>query len=361
MQTGSFPQVTGDAWRRAFTIIIGLAMVAGLMLSFLSLFEVCTSGCSAGSQYRIFGVPFSPFGVTFFTFANLLWWGGFKESRLLLPLKLLVGSAFGAEIYFLYLQKYVIRQWCPVCLSIFVCVAVLAIVFAAMEIKQYRQAMMTNNRSEAMRHLRTGLSSLGAVAVGLLMVIVGVTKTQSVYADAVGEKTLFFGKSTAPVDVYVFTDWFCPACRKAEPFIELKGPEIAKKARLFFIDVPIHDDSMNYVPYNLSFLLNEKVNYLTLRNKLAHLAGDDKEKRPTDAQVEKIAESVGTTYKQLNYAEVAQGVKFFQEVAAKYGVDSTPIVIIVNPKSKKMKRLTGVKEIKKADFTKLIDEVTGKE
>lgn len=342
-------------------IIISLAMVGGLLLSFLSLFEVCTSGCSSGSQYRIFGVPFSPFGVTFFTFANLLWWVSFKESRLLLPLKLLIGSALGAEIYFLYLQKYVIKQWCPVCLSIFVAVAVLACAFAVDEVRRYKEARMTNNRSEAMRHIRTGLSSLGAIAVGLLMVIFGVTKTQSVYADVVGEKTLFFGKSSAPVDVYVFTDWFCPACRKAEPFIELKAPEISKKARLFFIDVPIHDDSMNYVPYNLSFLLKEKANYLTLRNKLAHLAGDDNEKRPTDTQVEKIAESVGTKYQQLNYAEVNLGIKFFQEVAAKYGVDSTPIVVIVNPKSKKMKRLTGVKEIKKADFTKLIDEVTGKD
>jgi uncharacterized membrane protein len=332
MQAPTFYQMNSTFWQCCVTALTAMAFVAGLGMSLLSLWEMCTSACAAGLQYRIFGMHFAPIGIAFFALAGLAWLMSLKE-----PLHLFTAAALGAETYFVYLQKFVIGQWCPLCLGIFACVATLAVIFSVDTLK---------NRSETMRNL-------GALILGFFIVFFGVTKEQSVYADVVGEKTLFFGNKSSPVDVYVFTDWFCPACRKAEAFIERKAPEVAKKARLFFIDVSVHEDSMNFLPYNLSFIVNEKAKYLKLRQKLAQLALNDK--TPNDEQVEQIAKSLGTSYKQLNYAEISLGTKFFEEMTAKYGIDSTPTVVIVNPSTKKMTRLVGVKEIKKANFLALIE------
>lgn len=346
MQTQTYLRTSSVIWRRIFVTLISMGLAAGLGMSLISLWEICTSACAAGHKYRIFGIPFAPLGVAFFTFAGLGWLISFKRPEVLMPVKLMICAALGSELYFLYLQKFVIGQWCPVCLGIFAAVATLASVFGI--------DYLVRNRSESMRNFfNASLPSLGALVMGFVVVFAGVTKAQSVYAGVVGESTLFFGNKSSPVDVYVFTDWFCPACRKAEPYIVRKAPEMAKKARLFFIDVSIHDDSMNFLPYNLSFMLNEKTKYLKLRQKLEKLAQEDK--TPSDAQVEKIAESLGTKYKQLNYAEVNLAIKYFEEVTAKYGIESTPTVIIVNPTSKKMTRLTGVKEIKKANFLALVE------
>ena len=35
-------------------------------------------------------------------------------------------------------------------------------------------------------------------------------------------------------------------------------PRIMKKAGLMFVDRAIHPETMNYIPYNLSFMINEK-------------------------------------------------------------------------------------------------------
>ena len=61
-----------------------------------------------------------------------------------------------------------------------------------------------------------------------------------------------------------------------------------KKARLIFVDMPVHDESVNYIPYNLAFMLNDKDKYFILRRKLTQLAL--KETSPTEEQIKALAE-----------------------------------------------------------------------
>lgn len=352
-----FADTHGARLRFAMALLVSLALAAGLTLSILSWIDVCTSACAEGHQYKLFGLSFAFVGVLFFAAVSILWVVSAHREVLLAPLKLIIAAALGAELHFLSIQKFVIGKWCPLCLGIFACVALLAIIFSVDYLARLVRMIEQKNRSEIMIYCANGIRALTALVVGFVVVFLGVSKPQSVYAETVGADTLFFGSRNNPVEVYVFTDWFCPACRKVEPYIEKQAPSIAKKAKLYFIDVPIHEDSLNYTPYNLSFMLKEKTKYLKLRQKLQKLAMKDP--TPQEAEVEQIAESLGTKYHQLDYAEVNQGIKYFQSLANKYGVEATPMIVIVHPQSSnKPIKLTGIKEIKKADFNKLIEEAS---
>lgn len=343
--------------RFGMALLVGLALATGLTLSLLSWIDLCTSACAEGHKYKMFGLSFAFVGVLFFAAVSILWVVSARREVLLTPFKLIIAAALGAELHFVYIQKFIIGKWCPLCLGIFACVATLAIVFLVDYIARLVRVIEQENRSEIMVYCANGIRALTALMVGFVVVFLGVSRPQSVYAEAVGADTLFFGSKKNPVEVYVFTDWFCPACRKVEPYIERQAPAIAKKAKLYFIDVPINEDSLNYTPYNLSFMLKEKTKYLKLRQKLEKLA--IKDPTPEEAEVEQIAESVGTKYHRLDYAEVNQGIKYFHSIANKYGVEATPMIVIVNPKSSnKPVKLTGIKEIKKADFEKLIEEAS---
>src|ERR1700738_2273075 len=94
--------------------------------------------------------------------------------------------------------------------------------------------------------------------LGLCALFLILTHANKGFSATIDQDAVYFGKKSSPVEVYVFSDWFCPACRRVESIIEQKAPEIAKNARLFFIDIPIHDESINYLPYNLSFMVKEK-------------------------------------------------------------------------------------------------------
>src|SRR3972149_11665791 len=69
---------------------------------------------------------------------------------------------------------------------------------------------------------------------------------------------LALGKPDSEIEVYVFTDWFCTACRKAEPDMEKAYPDIMRRGELPFIDMPIHAATMNFIPYHPSFFAREK-------------------------------------------------------------------------------------------------------
>ena len=123
-------------------------------------------------------------------------------------------------------------------------------------------------------------------------------------------KSLAFGDTKSSTEVYILTDWFCPACRAVEPEI-LKGARKAmRQAKVIFVDYPIHPETYNYIPYNLSFIVREKEKYLRIREALAILARKTKEPTPEDVQA--AVSPLGVKYVQLNYADVVAGMQLFQ-------------------------------------------------
>ena len=207
-----------------------------------------------------------------------------------------------------------------------------------------------------LKKLSDALATCAVAIVGFTVAFVGIAKIESTFANtnSRGENPAF-GNMNSPVEVYFFTDWFCTACRKTEPKFEEKLPVVFTKARVYFIDVPIHENSFNFLPYNLSFMLKHKAEYLKLRRSLVELA--QRNQSPNDADVEKLAKANGVEYQQLDYSEINEGQKYFKEIAKKYSVDSTPALVITNPKTKKTRKFSGYKQISEANISHIIDQL----
>ena len=216
-------------WRRVFDALVGVLLIAAVVLSGLSWWEVCTTACGEGHKYRLFGYQFEVLGMAFFVAALLVYAASFFWVSMGWLLRAMVFGALGAEIYFLYVQKFLIAQWCPLCLAIASTVGTIAVIFVVQFFKDRENAVHSQNRSQIMKTTWGGWGSLSALVLGLIVGFVGVAKEEYSFAAA---DSMVFGDAQSPIQVYVFEDWFCPACRKAQPTLEKLYPQIMQKAQL---------------------------------------------------------------------------------------------------------------------------------
>ena len=189
--------------------------------------------------------------------------------------------------------------------------------------------------------------------VGLGAAITGVKKE----AQA-AEPNLFLGRTSSATTVYFVSDWFCPACRKAEPAIEKMYPELAKSVRIGFVDFPIHRETTNFTPYNLQFLTFEKGKYISLRKALADLAL--KTKNPSEADVKAAIAPLGVKLRPMSYSDTLYGMQSNLMIYRGYNVNSTPTVVVANDKTKKNKLLVGDVQINLAAVKAAIADVEKK-
>jgi len=194
------------------------------------------------------------------------------------------------------------------------------------------------------------LAGMGATAMGL--------KKPDALAAGLPVKSLAFGDEESSTEVYMITDWFCPACRVAEPEI-LKGARKAmRKAKVVFVDYPVHPETFNFIPYNLSFIVREKAKYLEIREAMAALAKRTKEPTPEDVQA--AVSPLGVKYVPLNYVDVMAGMQYFSSLVKKFKVPGTPSVVVLDSRTGKTKTLYGILEITSDNIMKAVAEVPGK-
>ena len=183
-------------------------------------------------------------------------------------------------------------------------------------------------------------------------------KKPDAMAAAVTAETMAFGPADSNQAVYIISDWFCSACRGAEPEI-IKGAQAAmKQAKVYFVDYPIHPETMNYIPYNLAFMTTEKEKYLKIREALAALTLKTKE--PTPENVQAAVSPLGVRYVPLNYADVFAGTQIQTSVINRFKPSGTPEVIVFDLKTEKTIRLSGKKEITSENILKAISEISAK-
>ena len=194
------------------------------------------------------------------------------------------------------------------------------------------------------------LAGLGVTATGL--------KKPDAVAAGLPATSFVFGDAGSSAEVYVVTDWFCPACRAAEPEI-LKGVRIAmRKTKVIFVDYPIHPETFNFIPYNMSFIVREKAKYLEIREAMAALARKTKEPTPDDVQA--AVSPLGVKFVPLNYVDVMAGMQYFSSVVQKFKVPGTPSVVVLDSRTGKSKTLYGSAEITSDNILKTVAEVSGK-
>jgi protein-disulfide isomerase len=314
----------------------GLAMA--LVLSFFLAVGLCTEACKATYEWTIFGMKFPFFGIGFFAFCLLLF--HFRDRPVVRELfPAVIAGAWGAEFTFLYVQHSIIQRWCPMCLAVASCVWLAGI---ALVIDSFydRKKQPGSGRGVTMRYLSRGIILVALMVAGSYVAFVGLGDPTSSHAEPL---PVALGNMSAEVEVYVITDWFCVACRKAEPDLERAYTNIMSRAKLVFVDMPIHAESMNFIPYNLSFLIREKERYLEIRKALLRLSQRTKE--PTQEDVQNAVTPMGVTYRPLNYADVNAGVQYFQSVVKAFDVQGTPAMVVYNRKTKNIKVLNGISDL----------------
>jgi uncharacterized membrane protein len=337
---------------------IAVPLAAAWILSAMSWLGICSGGCEGTHLYRFFGFPLSPLGVGFFTVCGLafLTRNRYRLSGFLIPL--LLSGALGSEFVLVWIQKYVIGKWCPMCVGIAFSVAAACVAIALEQLPGVAIRIRGEERNLVMKRLAVKTALIfSAFLAGIGISALGLSKPD-VYAAGLPVKSLAFGDTESSSEVYIVTDWFCPACRAAEPEILIGARKAMRQAKVIFVDYPIHPETLNYIPFNLSLIIREKEKYLQIREAMATLARKTKEPTPEDVQA--AVSPLGVKYVPLNYADVLGGMQYFNTLIKKFKVPGTPSVVVLDSRTGKTKTLFGISDITSDNIMKTLAEVSGK-
>ena len=110
----------GAGSRRTLSILLWLAVSTGWLVSIFSVIqELCmVSACRDTAVFTIFGLNMGWFGIAYFSLVLIVQWLRNKDCRLDWVFTALLFSGMGAELRLLWIQKYVIGGWCPLCVTI---------------------------------------------------------------------------------------------------------------------------------------------------------------------------------------------------------------------------------------------------
>lgn len=333
-----------SARSKIVSMLTAVTLLTGLVLSVMSGLKICSDMCSETATYSLLGLDFGLVGAGFFSLMLLLWtlrrsWR-FCENLLLYG----VCAAAGAEARLIWIQKYEIGAWCPVCLGIAATIAV------AMLALSYERMTGAVRGVEVKTRIINAVVMTLALLIGFGSALFGVQKEA-----AAAELDIYFGKRKSDTTVYFVGDWFCPVCRKIEPDIGKIFSELKPTVRLAFVDMPIHPESANFTPYHLQFILYEKEKYLSLRHALDELSRSTK--TPTPEQVQAAVTPFGVTLRPQNFMEILNGVRQFETIYKGFKVSGTPSVVVDNTRTKKRKLLVGSNEINRTAIKAAIAEV----
>lgn len=316
-----------------------IAILCGMALSILSWIGVCTEACREGHEYTLFGMRFEAIGVFYFVALLLSYILSWVRSSLILVTGALLAAGIGSEIMFLIIQKYMLAHWCPICLGIAASLLLATIAFAALHLQIPRGVRQKELQRMMLRHLRLTFAGLGIGFLGFFAAFFGVAKPEKPPLETTFEQSLVLGDPQQNVDVFFFTSWICPACRRFEPSLERLLPQIYDKASVIMVDAGTDDKTINYLPFNLTFMVTDKKNYIKLRHMLKEIA--DSTDHPTEEQVEKAMRDLDFQYQELEYANVLKAVEYYQKLAERFKITALPTCIVCNKSTHKEAKLEG--------------------
>lgn len=324
-----------------------------ILLTIASWVHLCSESCVEGHKYVMYGMKFEPFGLAIFSTALVLQLYTARYPRLSVLVAWIIAGSLGGEVWFIYAQHSIIGAWCPICLAIAASIGVAAMAALFLHWSHAKKQLKGEDRK---MHTFRGLPSLGMLVLGFVIAFLGFAKENPLLAEQTSFKdSITFGDKSSPIEVYVFTDWFCPACRIVEPRLVTMAPKVEKKAKLIFVDMQIHKDSLNFTPYNLSFMIHNKTKYFDLRKVLNTLS--QKNSSPTETDVQDAIKPLGVSYNELNFSDISLGVKLYKSLAKQFNIESTPTIVIINTSNKKGKKLSGASEITEENVMKAIDSL----
>jgi len=161
----------GMRHRRTMSILLWLAVFTGFAVSLFTLIEeLClATACSDAASFTFFGLGLGWLGIVYFSFILLLLWLRQKFILLNWALAAMVFSGIGSEFRLLWIQKYIIGGWCPLCVSI--CCAL----FLAALLLMIEKIQETGSAQDNGKKIVGWLAFVAAmIAIGLATAVVGV-------------------------------------------------------------------------------------------------------------------------------------------------------------------------------------------
>ena len=317
-------------------IVVYAWILVGLILSVLTHFGWCSlDGCNQLLGIGVFNISMSIWGVIFFLTLGILI--PFTELRLLSLLKTtLLASALGVEITLIYIQ-WITTEFCPLCLG------VTFIVFA----------LCIKEACEIISQVRPLKSNLGFVTTRSFLIIAGfatgilvsqeVKKELNVNGPAPSIETAMssdsipcIGKECDYPVIRIYSDYFCPACRRQEPIINEVIEAARDEAGIYFCDLPTHGNMGKL--YIASFIAclsgnNNSDNILNARDILFELAS---RQINNGSSIKECLEANGVCMN-LDATSINECFRKYRELAMKDCVKTTPTVVIEGKDGKKAK------------------------
>lgn len=285
--------------------------------------QLCAAKC-AFIQGDILGIDLNIFGILFYSLllvSLLVYRNFYTKNWLIKAIAAVVAVGVGAE---LILIKFQVENsvYCPKCLISGFFFLVLFFLVA--------------------RHLKKWVIIL-LVAAGLLFT--SFTFNGSVIPSYAVESNPQFGAEKAPIEIIVYSDYFCSYCRKIDGQVNTILGKLKDRARIRFVDVPLHPGSLEYDEIFL-YTWFASGNNLKTAVIVRELLFDEAVKKTDQAGVISLLKSKGI---QLNIdKEKARSVfrGFYNESIKTDKVSSTPTVVIV--KGGERKKYVGAKAVLKA-------------
>jgi len=118
MQNFVVPVRTG--YQRTVSALLWLAIVICWLVSIFSVIqELCmVTACRDTVAFTFMGINLGWLGIFYFSLLLILLWQRWKSIWLDWALVAMVFAGVGAEFRLLWIQKYIIGGWCPLCVSI---------------------------------------------------------------------------------------------------------------------------------------------------------------------------------------------------------------------------------------------------
>lgn len=284
--------------KRSLTVILALAGIIVVLA-----YQFCFGSCS-NLKGSVLGIDLKYLGILYMIAILVL---VLTRQTLLGLLALAFGS--GGEIF---LIGYQVRSgvYCPYCL-----------IFAAVVLLAF---FINFERS------RKGLTALAAGAGMVFFLLFFSGSATPTYAAAPPFPS--FGKG--PVEVRIYTDYFCGPCRAEEAEVMALITELVEKTliRVIFIDTPIHQETVLYAGYFLSALNAKEGGDLrqavTLRAVLFEAAG---EKIANKDGLELFLKKKGIALRPFDTTPV---FKIYSNYLREDRINSTPSCVIVGPQGK---------------------------
>ncbi len=165
-----------------------------------------------------------------------------------------------------------------------------------------------------------------------------------------------FARGSGPIEVLLFSDYFCPACRNMEPYLEETLPELVNRGvKVSFVDSPYSQRSSLHVRYFLYAAMASPLleSVMHARNVLFDLADEDRVESEPDILLALKENNV-----QIEFFDTQPLMKQWMGIIEKYDVRHTPTCVIVRPEEEAGQYI-GSREITEA-LDRLLDELSSK-